>query len=149
MTRRVPPLLVTSNTIFDVARRGKTFLVTPNINVAAGNTRPYLLLPSTHTWRHTTTTTATYNYVTDDITRRQQQITLHHHHCPSSILTLYNSQTTTTANDTPTTHQDTARMVKDDRMAMSRHYEGRGGNDMGRDGPLCPSLIVGMMFYNF
>jgi len=34
VTRRVPPLLITSNTIFDVARRGKTFLVTPNINVA-------------------------------------------------------------------------------------------------------------------
>ena len=31
MTRRVPPLLVTSNTIFDVARRGKTLLVTSNI----------------------------------------------------------------------------------------------------------------------
>ena len=40
MMRRVPPLLVTSNTIFDVARRGKTFLVTLNINVATGNTRP-------------------------------------------------------------------------------------------------------------
>ncbi len=31
MTRRVSPLLVTSNTIFDVARRGKTLLVTSNI----------------------------------------------------------------------------------------------------------------------
>jgi hypothetical protein len=37
VTRRVPPLLVMSNTIFDVARRGKTLLVTPNINAAAGN----------------------------------------------------------------------------------------------------------------
>ena len=31
MTRRVSPLLVTSNTIFNVARRGKTLLVTSNI----------------------------------------------------------------------------------------------------------------------
>ena len=31
VTMRVPPHLVTSNTIFDVARRGKTLLITPNI----------------------------------------------------------------------------------------------------------------------
>jgi hypothetical protein len=47
VTRRVPPLLVTSNTIFDVARRGKTFLVTPNINVAASNTGPSIRPPVT------------------------------------------------------------------------------------------------------
>ncbi len=38
MTRRVSPLLVMSNTIFDVARRGKTLLVTPNTHhVQRGN----------------------------------------------------------------------------------------------------------------
>jgi hypothetical protein len=32
MMRRVSPLLVTSNTIFDIARRSKTLLVMPNIH---------------------------------------------------------------------------------------------------------------------